>query len=97
MRSSLLGYIKEQSNCSFVLMKSILLLNRDTAQNGIVTVNVVKAGSLKVVEQFGVKIEELLLEQERYHQKLAEISGVTFQGKDWRVELMEISGIRREE
>ena len=78
-------------------MKSILLLSRDTAQNGIVTVNVVKAGSLKVVEQFGVKIEELLLEQERYYQKLAEIAGVPFQGKDWRVELMEMSGIRREE
>lgn len=46
--------------------------------------------------QFGVKIEDLLLEQEQYHQMVAGIAGIEFQQTNWREELKAISEAGRE-
>ena len=95
--SSLLGLIKELSNCTFVLMKSRLLLNRDMAESGVGTVKyMMDPMAMPDYGQFGVKIEDLLLEQEQYHQMVAGIAGIEFQQTNWREELKAISEAGRE-
>ena len=89
--SSLLGWIKENGNSSFMVMKTRMLLNPEMRANGFVTKLVVVTSQTQNIEDFGVDINDLMKMQEQYHQLIADTCGIQFKKSKWPEELKAIA------
>ena len=86
--ASLLGWIRENGNSSFMVMKYRMLLNHYFRTNGVAVNMVVAMPQMQNIEDFGVDIDEILKDQERYHQFVEDVLGEKFKKVPKQSEIM---------
>lgn len=86
--ASLLGWIRENGNSSFIVMKYRMLLNHYFRNNGVAVNLSVAMPQMQNIEDFGVDIDEILKDQERYHQFVEDVLGEKFKKVPKQSEIM---------